>query len=286
MALKHISTFARYFTNLTRGQQEDFQIAFNDLQNILDTTSLSTTLELLKRKPDQNLPTPQVTAIATVRGAVIEWEPLTDQRVSFYEVDISDTSNFASFTTTTTFGYNIAIDGLTSSKFARVRGVRRDETVTPYSETVPIIPNIFQINAHSDEDFYIRITGTNENIVLGGAGSPLEFTPINPEGESMVWGMYSIYADPAVAMLGRDDINVRVKMKVLEGNELVSDKVVWKNSVSEFFNTGAIGPFPIEHPELDQTVELRVTVEDATGTSDDNTQVIWIHLNVMEIGVG
>ena len=287
MATKHISNFSRYFTNLTRGQQEDLQIAFNDLQNVLDTTSLSTSLELLKRRPNQNLPVPQVTSSITVRGAVLEWEPLGDQRVSFYEIDTSDTSNFASFTTTTTFGFNLALDGLTSTKYARVRGVRRDETVTPYSDTIEINPNIFQVAAHADEDFYIRIVGQNENVVLGGPNSTLEFTPINPEGQSMVWGMCSLYADPAVVMVGRDDINVRVKMKILDDNgQQVSDEVIWKNSAPEYFNTMAIGPFAIQHPPLNYTIQLRVTVQDVTETVDDNTQVQWIHLQVFELGVG
>lgn len=287
MAIKEIQTFAKLFTNLTRGQREEFELAFKDLQDTLDTTSLTTSLELLKRRPDQNLPVPIVTATSTVRGAVLEWEALPDQRVSFFEIDVSDTNNFASFVTTTTFGLVAVVDGLTSSKFARVRGVRRDETVTPYSSTVTISPEAFAVTTHTDEDFYIQVTGVSENVVLGGSGSNLEYTPINPAAESMVWGLVSIYSDPAVAMYGIDNINIRVYSRILESDgDTESDTLMWKTSCSEFFNTYAIGPFTVDHPELNKQIQLRVTVQDSTGTSSDNTQVQWVHLNVFELGVG
>jgi len=103
----------------------------------------------------------------------------------------------------------------------------------------------------------------------------------------MVWGMISTYADPAVAMWGADQINCRVYKRIIDtdGTTVVSDELVWKHSISEFFNTQAIVPFTIEHPELNQSIELRVTVQDETQTSDDNTQVQWVHLNVFELGV-
>lgn len=274
------------FTNLTRGQQEELQIALKDLQDSLDTTSLTTSLELLKRRPDQNLPVPQVTSSPTVRGAILEWDPLPDQRVSFFEIDVADQSNFSSFVTTTTFGLSAVIDGLTSTKFARVRGIRKDETTTPYSDTVQISPKAFEVNTHTDEDFYIRIIGSDENTVLGGSGSSLEFTPINPEGQSMVWGSICMYSDPAVAMWGIDQINCKVYLRILDTDgSVVSESVVWKNSMSEFFNTYAIGPFTVNHPELNQTIQLRITVQDETQTVADNSQVQWIHLNVFELGV-
>jgi len=286
MPLKQINEFRSKFTNLTISQQEELQFAFKDLQDSLDTTSLTTSLELLKRRPDQDLPIPQVTSTPTIRGAILEWDPLPDQRVSFFEIDVADQNNFSSFVTTTTFGLSAIIDGLTFTKFARVRGIRKDETVTAYSETVQISPEAFEINTHTDEDFYVRIIGTDENTVLGGEGSFLEFTPINPEGQSMVWGMISTYADPAVAMYGIDSINARVYLRIIDTDgSVVSDEVIWKHSISEYFNTQAIGPFTINHPELNQSVELRVTVQDETGTAADNSQVQWVHLNVFELGV-
>jgi len=286
MPLKQISEFSSKFTNLTISQQEELQFAFKDLQDSLDTTSLTTSLELLKRRPDQDLPIPQVTSTPTIRGAILDWDPLPDQRVSFFEIDVADQNNFSSFVTTTTFGLSAIIDGLTFTKFARVRGIRKDETVTAYSEAVQISPEAFEINTHTDEDFYIRVIGTNENTVLEGEGSFLEFTPINPEGQSMVWGMISTYADPAVAMYGIDSINARVYLRIIDTDgSVVSDEVIWKHSISEYFNTQAIGPFTINHPELNQSVELRVTVQDETGTAADNSQVQWVHLNVFELGV-
>jgi len=156
MPLKQINEFSSKFTNLTISQQEELQFAFKDLQDSLDTTSLTTSLELLKRRPDQDLPIPQVTSTPTIRGAILEWDPLPDQRVSFFEIDVADQNNFSSFVTTTTFGLSAIIDGLTFTKFARVRGIRKDETVTAYSEAVQISPEAFEINTHTDEDFMLE----------------------------------------------------------------------------------------------------------------------------------
>ena len=287
MATKEIEIFAKLFTNLTRGQREELELAFKDLQDVVDTTSLSTSLDHLKRRPNQNLPVPSVTAISTVRGAILEWDPLPDQRVSFFEIDISDTNNFASFVTTTTLGLVAVVDGLTATKFARVRGVRRDETVTPYSDTVQISPEAFAVTTHTDEDFYIRIIGNDEVTVLGGIGSDIEYTPINPAGESMVWGQICMYTDPAVAMWGVDNVNVRVYARILDANGKVeSDTEMWKTSCSEFFNTYSIGPFTVDHPELNKSIQLRVTVKDEIPNTGDFCQVQWVSMNVFELGVG
>jgi len=285
MPLKVIQNFASMFTNLTSGQQDELQLAFKDLQDSVDTTSLTTSLELLRRRPNQSLPVPQVISTPTVRGAILEWDPLPDQRVSIFEIDVSDTNNFASFVTTTTFGLSAVIDGLTTTKFARVRGVRRDETTTPYSDTVIVSPEAFEVTTHTDEDFYIHVIGVGENVVLGGSGSDLAFTPINPAGQSMVWGQCCVYADPAVAMYGIDNINVRVYYRVIKPDGSITDTLMWKHSCSEYFNTLAIGPFTVDHPELNSSVELFVTVQDTTGTSEDSTQVQWIHMNIFELGV-
>jgi hypothetical protein len=286
MALKAIQNFASMFTNLTQGQQDELQLAFKDLQDVVDTTSLTTSLELLKRRPNQALPVPVVTSTPTVRGAILEWDALPDQRAGLYEIDVSSTSNFASFITTTTLGLSAVVDGLTTTKYARVRGVRNDETTTPYSDVVAVSPNVFEVATHTDEDFYIRIIGGSENTVLGGLGSDLAYTPINPAGQSMVWGFAAMYADPAVAMYGKDNINVRVYYKVYdEQGNVESDTLMWKNSVSEYFNSYSIGPFTIQHPTLNKTVELRMTIQDNIGTVVDNTQVQWCHLNVFELGV-
>jgi hypothetical protein len=287
MANTHVRNFAKLFTNLEPGQKAEFELALNDMQDSLDLTSLETTLDLLKRKPDQSLPIPQLTISPTVRGGIIEWEPLDDQRISFFEVDVAALNNFATFTTVPTFGNRAVIDGLTSSRFVRVRGVRRDKTTTPYSETGQLSPKLFDVTVRTAEAFYITVTGTDPNIVLGGSGSTVDFTPFNPDGNSMVWGFANIYGDPAVAMRGLDNITLKLWAKVIavDGFSEVSDTEYWRVSCSEYWGAYSIGPVTIPNPDLNERLELRLEVTDETTRIGDNTKVFWAHLNSLELGI-
>jgi len=286
-----LRTFAKFFTNLTRDQQSELERAFHDVENSKEITSLETSLELLRRKQNFSLPIPQLKVYPTVRGAQVEWEALDDQRINFYEIDISTTNTFAEVTTTTTLGTYIVIDGLTASKFIRVRGVRRDGTTSPYSDTVTVSPEIFAIRSHYAEAFYIPITGTSPNLILGGPSSTLSFTPINPDGESLVWGFLSVYGDPAVGLFGLDRIFCNVVVtKYNASGAFVSETIEWTNTYGEYFNSVAVGPFTVSHPELNGSITVSLYVNDISTKADgsartnNNSEVFWSHLNVLELG--
>ncbi len=287
-----IGTFAKFFTNLTDNQRLQLERALHEAQNSKEITNLESSIKTLKRKVDQRLPIPQPEARIVVRGAVIEWPNLVDQRITFYEVDVSTTTNFADFDTFPTFGTITIIDGLTQTKFVRVRGVRRDGTCTPYSETVVIAPRLFGLNSHTGENFYVLIVGDQPNIIVGGPGTDLEYVPINENGNSFCWGFISMYADPAVAMFGLDHIYADVVVKVTDSNgNLTSESIEWRGTMGEFFNSQDIGPFTIPHPETGSTLEVRLEVTDKTTMADgttrsaDSSQVYWAHLNTIELGI-
>ncbi len=290
MAGEFLSGFAKFFTNLTKSQRQEIDRSLADLQNSKEMTSLDTSIRLLKRKPDQRLPVPQITITPTVRGAIVEWPALPDQRITFYEVEVSAFSNFASFTTIPTFGIQIVIDGLTTTKFVRVRGVRRDGTTTPFSNQIAITPSLFEINSHTLEAFYIPITGTADNTVIGGSGTTLAYTPTNPDGNSMVWGFISAYADPVCAMKGDQPVEASVMVKITQSNGDETDEEFLRLTFGEFYNCQNIGPFIVAHPDSGGTIEIRVTMKDTSVTEDgsarkqDSTSVQWCHMNVLELG--
>ena len=292
MAGDSLKGFGRFFTNLTPQQRQEIDRVLADLQNSKEMTSLDTSIRLLKRKVDQRLPIPQLTVVTAVRGATVDWEPLPDQRINFYEADISSLSNFASFTTVPTYGIQLVVDGLKGTKYIRVRGIRRDGTTTPYSETATITPNIFSITSHTAEAFYIPLIGTAEHTLLGGPGSTLAYTPINPDGNSMVWGFITAYADPASAMFGDSPVQASIMVKTTSGAGTVTDEEVLRVTFGEFFNSQNIGPLIVEHPDLGGTIEIRMIAsdvsvkEDASPRTQDSTEVMWCHLNVLEIGSG
>ncbi len=298
MAGESLKGFSKFFTNLTAPQRQEIDRAFSDLQNSKEMTSLDESIRLLKRKPDQRMPVPQISVTLTARGGLIEWPALPDQRINFYEADVSTFANFASFTTIPTYGLSVIVDGLNATKYVRVRGIRRDGTTSPFSDVVAVTPTLFDIASHTAEAFYISIIGaafyttaTNQTI-LGGDGTDLAYTPINPDGNSMVWGFVSAYADPAVAMFGDSPVTASVMVKTTTVQGTITDTEFLKLSFGEHFNSQNIGPFIVPHPDLGGTISIRIDMkdtsvkEDLTTREQDSTQVQWCHLNVLEVGTG
>ncbi len=292
MAGESLKGFSKFFTNLTPQQRQEMDRAFADMQNSKEMTSLDESIRLLKRKPDQRLPVPQLGVTLTARGGLVEWPALPDQRINFYEADVSSFANFASFTTVPTYGLSVIIDGLSATKYVRVRGIRRDGTTTPFSDTVVVSPTLFEIASHTAEAFYIAIAGTGGQTILGGAGTDLAYTPINPDGNSMVWGFVSAYGDPAAAMFGNSPIIASVMVTTTTVQGTVTDTEYLKLSFGEHFSSQNIGPFIVPHPDLGGTIAIRIDMkdtsvkEDKSARSQDSTQVQWCHLNVLEVGSG
>ncbi len=293
MAGEFLGSVSKFFTNLTKSQRQELDRAFSDLQNMKEMTSLDESIRLLKRRPDQRLPIPVLTSQESIRGAIVEWEPLPDQRINFYEAHISTFSNFSSFTTVTTFGTNIVLEGLQSAKFVRVRGVRRDGTTSPFSEGLFVSTQLFELRSHSAESFYTTLETDTIHNLLGGAGTDLQYTPINPDGTSMVWGFLTGYADPACAFFGNGKIQASVWVSIFDsGGNLTSDTEYQRLTFGEHYNSLNIGPFPVLHPDPGSSIAIRVVASDLTTTETggvrgaDSTLIEWCHLNVLEVGVG
>jgi hypothetical protein len=293
MAGEFLGSFAKFFTNLTKSQRQELDRAFTDLQNMKEMTSLDESLRLLKRKPDQALPIPQLKYTESIRGAIIEWPALQDQRINFYEAHISTFSNFSSFTTITTFGQDIVLEGLQTAKYIRVRGVRRDGTTTPFSSPLTVTADLFEVKAHTAESFYTTLTGYTVHTLLGGVGTTLQYSPINADGTSMVWGFLTGYANPATAFFGDGKIQARVYVSIYDATgRLVSDTEYERLTFGEHYNSLSIGPFPVLHPDPGATIAVRVVAWDATTTEaggprgKDPTMIEWCHLNILEVGVG
>jgi hypothetical protein len=292
MAGESLKGFSRFFTNLTPQQRQEIDRVLADLQNSKEMTSLDTSVRLLKRKVDQRLPIPQLIVKTSLRGATVDWAPLSDQRINFYEADITSISNFASFTTVPTYGIQIVVDGLRGTKYIRVRGIRRDGTTTPYSEVATITPTVFSVRSHSAEAFYIQLEGTSIHTLLGGPGSELAYSPINPDGNSMVWGFISAYADPASAMFGDSPVTASIMVKTTTAAGDETDVEELRVSFGEYFNSQNIGPFIVPHPDLGGTIEIRMLASDVSTTealdarTQDSTEIMWCHLSVLEVGSG
>lgn len=293
-SLQHVRTFAKLFTNLTPDQQREFERALVSVQDSIDTTSLGVTLDLLERNPNQSLPIPKLTITRSIRGALVEWKPLPDQRIAFFEVQIASESNFGEASTVATYGNQATISGITTTKYVRVRGIRKDGTTTPYSDIGSITPRLFDVRISFQETFYVAIpkgTAPPTTSKFYPVGRIL-FTPVDPDAKTMAIGFVSMYADPNVSVYGLDDIRVRLISRVINGfyssggRNVESITTLWENSCGEFFGCYSVGPVPVEHPSLGKSVELELHVQDGTQQIvNPATEVIWGWLAKYEVGL-
>lgn len=281
--LPPIRAFAKHFTNMTPGQQKEFERALLEIDNSLEITSLANSLDLLQRSPDQSLPIPELQVESGVRGGTLRWNILPDQKIDFYEIDLSETSNFAAFTTTPTFGNVAVINGITGTRYVRVRGVRKDGTTTPYSTTQTISPNLFDINIYSQENFYVVGIPSSKFYPI----ARIKYTPTDNNGKSMVFGFAAIYADPEVMIYGLDDIQLRLTAQVFYSTgQQVSSDVYWQCSAGEYFGCYSVGPLSIENPpRVGDKIQFRLEIKDSVQNASQNTTVNWAHINAVETGV-
>lgn len=283
MGKEHVRNFAKLFTNLTDGQRREMERALAELDNQQEITNLVTSLEFIRRKPVQAVPIPEITSTPIVKGAILEWQSLADQRISIYEIHVSNDPNFANFTTTSTFGNSAVLEGLTLTTFVRVRGVRSDGSQGPFSETEVITPFVFSIKARTQETFYFPLLDNTEYTILGGGNTEFEYQPINEEGFSMTWGNLSVYGNPEIEVLGEPGFIIRMISRVVETGATTEHARV---TPTGYWGTYQLGPVCIPHPETQQTLQVSVIAQDVSmkARSFYPSIVLYGHLNSFELG--
>lgn len=279
--MTNLRSFSKFFKNLTDGQRREIERVLVDLENSEEITSLNSTLEFLRRKPNQHIPIPQLKVDNTSRGAVISWEAIKDQRIQSYEVEVSTNANFSVSSKTLTFGTTVILEGLGQVTFVRIRGVRTDGTTGPFSDTATLVPLLFSIIARTQEAFYIILTDSTAFTILGGSGSTFDYEPVlpGPSGFSMFFGQVYMYGDPEVAIRGTPDITLKVFGTTNSG---ITEH--WRSTASDHHGTYSIGPFCIQHPETGN-LQVRVDAQDSNPPNKFYTsEIIWAHLNSIELG--
>lgn len=280
MAKQTIRQFARLFSGLTPGQQREMERALTEMDNQSEITNLHTSLEFLRRKPNQSLSVPVVTATPVVRGALLEWDALPDQRISIYEINSSSSSNFSSFTTSSTYGQSAIIEGLSTTTFVRVRGLRSDGTQGPFSETVTIDPYVFSIKGRVQETFYFSLDNNTTFTVMGGEGSEFDYVPINEAGFTMAWANVSVYGNPDIEVIGTPTFTISLK-SVTPSAITVHAGV----NPSGYFGTYQLGPVCIPHPAVNETLQVSIEARDNSMSNKFYPSVIlYGHLNALELG--
>ena len=168
--------FTALLKHLAPEQKDRLESAFSDAESLLDFHSETVPERLQKRRISGLVKQIGVTIQSSVLGAFVSWSRLDDPKVALYEIQISDDDVFSGPETFTTVDTFFSVEGITTVKFIRVRGVRLDGETGIWSETAVAQPTVSAPEALSFEFYPNYIEGEdptvqNERIFGGGLDS-------------------------------------------------------------------------------------------------------------------
>lgn len=188
--------------NLPAAARDRLESAFVDAENLLDYYDRSVRDKQNKRKISGLIDEPILVVSQSILGASVKFERLNDPRISFYEIQVDDTNTFPDPEVFQVVDPFFAIDGISSIKFIRARGVRGVTGETGnWSATVRATPTLTAPAAYSCQ-FYQRYSGSEPNLFrkrsYGGEDTPGFYTLLDctfygsrQVGGMSLWGMIS-----------------------------------------------------------------------------------------------
>ncbi len=147
--------FIDLFKELDASTKNTLRSAFVDAEDLQNYFNRSVPERQTKRKISGRIDTITLSSESTLLGGFLKWNRLNDRRIAFYEVQISDNTVFSSYETYTILETFLTLENLTTTKFARVRGVTAAGLTGLFSNTATIRPRISAPSVHS-LSFYQR----------------------------------------------------------------------------------------------------------------------------------
>lgn len=129
---------AKLFNHLSAGLQARLSSAFGEAEDLFDYHNRSAVDQQERRSISGLVAAPQLRTSTNNRGFVVEWDRLDDRRISLYEVQVSYTSNFSNPDTYSVVDTSLSIEGVGTTAYVRVRGVRFDGDCGPWSDSATI----------------------------------------------------------------------------------------------------------------------------------------------------
>ena len=190
---------AKLFNHLDPGVRSKLEAAFIEAENLIDIHNTSVVDQQTRRKISGLVDSPVVTVTTNSKGFDASWPRLDDQRISFYEVQMSTASNFADPTSFTVVETSLAVEGVGSTVYIRVRGVRWDGETGNWSETQSVDatstagPLVYSRGISDIPSFYIADPGA----VYPRALQHLNVTPGRQNGGFVIFGSFGTSSGPA-----------------------------------------------------------------------------------------
>lgn len=163
--------------NLDPAQMDRIQSSFAEAEDLLSFHSQGVPERQQRRRISGLVKQLQITVQSSVLGGFVSWQRLDDPRIAFYELQLGDDSAFSTAETFKLLDTFFSIEGATTRKFIRVRGVRLDGETAIWSATKSIDPSLIGApKAHSIEFYPKYVDGadpsTLHTITYGGDLNP------------------------------------------------------------------------------------------------------------------
>src|SRR3990167_3282312 len=168
--------FTQLLKHLGPAERGRLESAFSDAEDLLSFHSASIPERLQKRRISGLVKQIEISVTASTLGAFVSWPRPSDAKISLYKIQVSDDSVFSSPETFTSVDTFFAVEGASTVKFIRVRGVRLDGEAGVWSETSSAVPNITAQAAFSAEFYPLYVDGEDPSVqrtvVYGGDTDP------------------------------------------------------------------------------------------------------------------
>lgn len=190
--LRHI---ADLFTHLDPGTKARLQSAFAEAEDLMDFHNRSAIEKSDQRTLSADVDSPILTSTTNNRGFDIQWKRLNDRRISFYDVQVSLASNFSNPDDYKVVDTCFSLEGVGTTVYTRVRGVKFDGTCGPWSDSKQIDafatsagPVVYTRGFNDVASFYV----SNPLLAFPGPIQLINITPERQNGGIVVFGSISV----------------------------------------------------------------------------------------------
>lgn len=266
----------KLFTHLPSGVRAKLEAAFSEAETQINYHNRSAINEQERRRISSYVSAPVITLTSNSRGFDVSWPRLEDRLISFYEAQVALTSNFADPTSYNLTETSLAVEGVGTTIYVRVRGVRWDGDTGNWSNTVTMSsttggPVTYSRGFDDVYPFYKTDAGIAQ---YPAPIQRLDITPQRQNGGIMIFG--SIGANSV-------DVNNPAVVVTLNGVTVsqISDtdfKYIGNNDGNAGEHGCAFGPVFVSHDQFyfgDQESQTPNTIAKSGSHSSSGVHTEW-----------
>lgn len=252
---------ANLFMHLGPNTKAQISSAFAEAEDMMNFHNQSVVDQQEKRAISGLVDSPVLTTSTNNRGFDVEWTRLNDKTISMYEIQVSFSTIFSNPDVYRVVDTSFALEGLGTTVYVRVRGIRFNGECGPWSDTATIDafatsggPIVYSVGMDHEPAFYI----SDPAAIYPEPIQELTITPQRQDGGIVVFG--SMGFEGGVSFQPGDFIRVTLNEQTLSEVDL--------ETLSPPFGIG-FGPTFLSHGDFyTSTADLfNPTLEASSGSS-------------------